>query len=111
MKSDLAAGAVAPMEPVPTTAAVTARRESDRDRLYLVVAVGVLLSCLGLGVFVGQSDLVTMVAGAAVAWIGQLVQHRFGSSRGSERKTELMAASSGSAPVRFPPGPTNPESL
>lgn len=63
-------------------------RPAEPDRLYLAVCLTVLIGSLALQATTGLDT--AYVTGAALAWVGLIINHRFGSSEGSKRKTEII---------------------
>jgi len=82
------------------------RRESavrdDTNRLLAFVVVGAFIAMCG-STLMGYTKVDSVLAGTLVGYISakceQVLAYYFGSSRSSERKTELLAASSPATPA------------
>lgn len=72
----------APPSPLPA--------DPRQDRLYLAAALVVLGACLALAATGATGELLTVAATAAIGWIWQIVNYRYGSSQGSKEKTAIL---------------------
>lgn len=73
--------------------AIGSRMDWFRALLGLVAVAGGLLALGGLyfiEVPTGNKDPVMLAIGSILVWGGTVISHSFGSSKGSEQKTELI---------------------